>query len=144
MTRSGRQGWRAEVCRDRTSSQTDRRQRGGRRTQCEAPISLRGRGDCKGERGVPLYPFTCPVVTFRHEHKGNGTLLLSRIFPPSLSPGKREKTGRSPHKAFASHPGINGNSNSYHWSYCKDQTYVPASVRHHASVASSPRPHGCG
>ena len=94
MTRAGRQGWRTEVCRDRTSSQTDRRQRGGRRTQCEAPISLRGRGDCKGERGVPLYPFTCPEVTFRHEHKVNGTHLPSRIFPsPQPSPRGR---GRKP------------------------------------------------
>ena len=94
MARSGRQGWRTEVCRDRTSSQTDRRQRGGRRTQCEAPISLRGRGDCKGERGVPLYPFTCPEVTFRHEHKVNGTHLPSRIFPsPQPSPRGR---GRKP------------------------------------------------
>jgi hypothetical protein len=87
MTRAGRQGWRTEVCRDRTSSQTDRRQRGGRRTQCEAPISLRGRGDCKGERGVPLYPFTCPKVTCRHEHTVNGTHLPSCIFPsPRPSP----------------------------------------------------------
>ncbi len=94
MARSGRQGWRTEVCRDRTSSQTDRRQRGGRRTQCEAPISLRGRGDCKGERGVPLYSFTCPEVTFRHEHKVNGTHLPSRIFPsPQPSPRGR---GRKP------------------------------------------------
>ena len=108
MTRAGRQGWRTEVCRDRTSSQTDRRQRGGRRTQCEAPISLRGRGDCKGERGVPLYPFTCPEVTFRHEHKVNGTHLPSRIFPsPQPSPRGR---GRKPVVArirrLRRHPGL--------------------------------------
>ncbi len=96
MTRAGRQGWRTEVCRDRTSSQTDRRQRGGRRTQCEAPISLRGRGDCKGERGVPLYPFTCSEVPFRHEHKVNGTHLLSCIFPsPWPSPQRGEGTVRA-------------------------------------------------
>ncbi|TCW47509.1 hypothetical protein EDC53_106361 [Phytobacter diazotrophicus] len=107
------------------SSQTDRRQRGGRRTQCEARISLRGRRDCKGERGVPLYPFTCPKVTFRHEHKVNGTRLLSRIFPLTLTlspkrrgdcscshfcgdssaPGEREKTGGCPDKAVVPHPG---------------------------------------
>ena len=97
MTRSGRQGWRSEVCRDRTSSQTDRRQRGGRRTQCEAPISLRGRGDCKGERGVPLYPFTCSGGPFRHEHKVNGTHLPSRIFPLTLalSPQRRGERYRA-------------------------------------------------
>ena len=55
---------------------------------------LRGRGDCKGERGVPLYPFTCPEATFRHEHKVNGTHLPSRIFPsPQPSPRGR---GRKP------------------------------------------------
>ena len=91
MTRSGRQGWRTEVCRDWMSSQTDRRQRGGRRTQCEASISLRGRGDCKGERGVPLYPFTCSRVTFRHEHTVNGTHLPSRIFPLTLALSLRER-----------------------------------------------------
>ena len=43
-----------------------------RRTQCEAPISLRGRGDCKGGRGAPLSPFTDAVVSCSAKHKVNG------------------------------------------------------------------------
>ena len=43
-----------------------------RRTQCEAPISPRGRGDCKGGRGAPLSPFTDTVVSCSAKHKVNG------------------------------------------------------------------------
>ena len=43
-----------------------------RRTQCEAPISPRGRGDCKGGRGAPLSPFTDAVVSCSAKHKVNG------------------------------------------------------------------------
>ena len=52
---------------------------------------LRGRGDGKGERGVSLYPFTCSEVTFRHEHKVNGTHLPGRIFPLTLALSLRER-----------------------------------------------------
>jgi hypothetical protein len=49
---------------------------------------LRCRGD-EGERGVPLYPFTCSEVTFRHEHTVNGTHLPSRVFLTLPSPSGR-------------------------------------------------------
>ncbi|MDU5685572.1 MAG: hypothetical protein E6017_08205, partial [Kluyvera cryocrescens] len=48
-----------------------------RRTQCEAPISPRGRGDCKGGRGAPLSPFTDANVSFSAKYKVNGILHLT-------------------------------------------------------------------